>query len=54
MLYERLIEQYGTMTIPGKYFGVDNRFFRLGFGGEPFNIAEGLRRFDQALADCSN
>ncbi len=53
-LYERLIEQYGTMTIPGKYFGVDNRFFRLGFGGEPFNIAEGLRRFDQALADCSN
>ena len=53
-LYDRLIEQYGTMTIPGKYFGVDNRFFRLGFGGEPPDISEGLRRFDQALADCSN
>ena len=53
-LYDRLIEQYGTMTIPGKYFGVDNRFFRLGFGGEPSDISEGLRRFDQALADCSN
>lgn len=50
-LYSRLIEEYGTMTIPGKYFGVDNRFFRLGFGGEPAAITEGLRRFDMALAD---
>lgn len=50
-LYNRLIEEYGTMTIPGKYFGVDNRFFRLGFGGEAATIAEGLRRFDLALAD---
>ena len=50
-LYDILAQKYKTMTIPGKYFGLDNRFFRLGFGANSKEIAEGLQRFDKAIAD---
>ena len=31
-LYRRLAREYRTFTIPGRCFGLDNRYFRLGFG----------------------
>jgi aspartate/methionine/tyrosine aminotransferase len=41
-LYRVLAEKYKTFVIPGRCFEVDNRFFRLGYGGMPDEILSGL------------
>ena len=38
-----------VFIIPGRCFDMDNRFFRLGFGGTPEELTEGLRRVGLAL-----
>jgi aspartate/methionine/tyrosine aminotransferase len=50
-LYRLLAEKYKTFTIPGRCFGLDNRYFRLSFGSTHAEIVRGLENLDQALAD---
>jgi aspartate/methionine/tyrosine aminotransferase len=51
-VYRLLAEKYKTFTIPGRHFEMDNRHFRLGFGGEPEEIRIGLGNFEKALNDA--
>lgn len=46
--YRLLVEEYGTFLIPGRCFEMDNRYFRLGFGGDRSELVEGLGRFAAA------
>jgi aspartate/methionine/tyrosine aminotransferase len=48
-LYRMLAEEYRTFTVPGRCFGLDNRYFRLGFGATNEEIARGLENLDCAL-----
>jgi aspartate/methionine/tyrosine aminotransferase len=41
-LWTLLAERYKTFVIPGRCFELDNRFFRLGFGGTLEEISTGL------------
>jgi aspartate/methionine/tyrosine aminotransferase len=41
-LWRLLAEKYKTFIIPGRCFEMDNRHFRLGFGGTPEEIKIGL------------
>ena len=50
-LYRRLAEEYRTFAVPGRCFGMDNRYFRLGFGATNDEIRRGLKNLDSALAD---
>ncbi len=50
-LYRRLAENYRTFAVPGRCFGMDNRYFRLGFGATSDEIRRGLKNLDSALAD---
>lgn len=43
-LYRRLARDERTFVVPGRCFEMDNRFFRLGFGGTSEEFEEGLRR----------
>ncbi len=52
-LYRLLAEKYKTFAVPGRCFGLDNRYFRLGFGATGNEIKTGLRNLDRALADLS-
>jgi aspartate/methionine/tyrosine aminotransferase len=52
-LYRLLAEKYKTFTIPGRCFGLDNRYFRLGFGAKREEIVRGLQNLDLALADLT-
>lgn len=52
-LYRSLAEKYKTFVVPGRCFGLDNRFFRLGFGATHVEILEGLQNFDRALAEAT-
>lgn len=52
-LYTRLAETYKTFSIPGRCFGLDNRYFRLGFGAMPEEIEKGLENLGKAIADLS-
>ncbi len=53
-LYRVIAVDQEVFIIPGRCFDMDNRFFRLGFGGTSDELTEGLRRvglaLDQALA----
>jgi len=50
-IYRRLAEEYKTFVIPGWCFGVDNSYFRLGFGARPEEIKVGLENINRALND---
>ena len=47
-----LHDKYSTAVVSGSHFGVPDSF-RLGFGIEPADLAEGLRRMDLALAEMT-
>ena len=48
-LYRTIAVDQQVFIIPGRCFDMDNRFFRLGFGGTPDELTEGLRRVGLAL-----
>jgi aspartate/methionine/tyrosine aminotransferase len=50
---ELLVNQFGVLIVPGKYFAADNDeslsdYFRIGFGRA--NFPEALAAFEQAIA----
>ncbi|MEZ4440546.1 MAG: pyridoxal phosphate-dependent aminotransferase [Polyangiaceae bacterium] len=45
---ERLVEEEETIVVPGEFFGAPG-FVRLGFGGDPPMLEEGLRRLGRLL-----
>ena len=50
-LYRLLAEKFKTFVVPGRCFEMDNRHFRLGFGGSPRDIAIGLQNVDRAFKE---
>ena len=52
-LYRLLAEKYRTFAVPGRCFGLENRYFRLGFGATGDEIEKGLENLDSALAELS-
>lgn len=52
-LYRLLAEKYKTFCIPGRCFEMDNRHFRLGFGGNLPEIEIGLNNLVSALAELA-
>ena len=52
-LYRSLAENYKTFAIPGRCFGLDNRYFRLGFGAKREEIVRGLENLDRALTELN-
>jgi aspartate/methionine/tyrosine aminotransferase len=48
-LYRSIAVNHEVFVVPGRCFDMDNRFFRLGFGGTPEELTEGLRRVGLAL-----
>jgi aspartate/methionine/tyrosine aminotransferase len=51
--YVRLAEKYKTFVIPGRCFELDNRFFRLGFGGKRAHLEVGLQSLEQAAVELT-
>ncbi len=52
-LYRLLARKYKTFAVPGRCFGLDNRYFRLGFGATADEIERGLENLDRALAELT-
>jgi len=50
-LYRLLAEKYKTFVIPGRCFEMDNRFFRLGYGGTTEELKKGLENIKKALEE---
>ena len=48
----RLRESKGTFIIAGDCFGMDG-YLRIGMGGEPDQLVEGLQRVDEVIADLA-
>ena len=48
-LYQQVATEQKVFIIPGRCFDMDNRFFRLGFGGTADELTEGLRRVGLVL-----
>ena len=49
--YRLLADKYKTFVIPGRCFEMDNRFFRLGYGGTSEELEVGLRNIGLALEE---
>ena len=49
VLTTRLREEKGVLIVPGDQFGMDG-YLRIGFGGDPAQLAEGLARLRELLA----
>jgi aspartate/methionine/tyrosine aminotransferase len=49
-LYTSLATEHGVFLVPGRCFDLDNRFFRLGYGGTAEELSAGLERVGTALA----
>ena len=49
-LANRLRETEGVLVVPGDHFGLDG-YLRIGYGGRPASLREGLARLDRVLAD---
>ena len=49
-LANRLRETEGVLVVPGDHFGLDGHL-RIGYGGRPASLREGLARLDRVLAD---
>jgi aspartate/methionine/tyrosine aminotransferase len=47
-LVEKLLAEYDTLVVPGRFFGVAD-YFRIGFGMDAVVLKEGLRRLGSAL-----
>lgn len=47
-LVERLLTEYDTLVVPGRFFGVED-YFRIGFGMDAAVLKEGLRRLGSGL-----
>jgi len=47
-LVERLRDEHGVLIVPGDHFGMDG-FLRIGFGNEPADLTEGLKRIAAPL-----
>jgi aspartate/methionine/tyrosine aminotransferase len=45
-----LRQKYETKVVPGRFFGMDHHF-RIGMGGDPSILSEGLRRLSSALEE---
>ena len=50
-LYRLLAEKYRTFIVPGRCFEMDNRFFRLGYGGTSEELEIGLENIGRALEE---
>jgi aspartate/methionine/tyrosine aminotransferase len=48
-LYRLLAEKYKSFVIPGRCFEMDNRHFRLGFGGTSEELKIGLNNIEKAI-----
>jgi len=53
MLFEVLREKYETSVVPGRFFEMPDHF-RIGLGGEPEVLVEGLRRLGTALDELKS
>ena len=51
-VYRLLAEKYKSFVIPGRCFELDNRFFRLGYGGTSDELKIGLGNIEKALNDA--
>ena len=49
-LADRLRQTEGVLVVPGDHFGLDG-WLRIGYGGRPASLREGLARLDRVLAD---
>jgi aspartate/methionine/tyrosine aminotransferase len=50
--YRILLEKYATYVGPGHWFGMSDRYFRLGYGWEPKDkVAAGVKNISAALAE---
>ena len=49
-LANQLRETEGVLVVPGDHFGLDG-YLRIGYGGRPASLREGLARLDRVLAD---
>lgn len=49
--YRLLADKYKTFVIPGRCFELDNRFFRLGYGGTSEELEVGLKNIGRALEE---
>ena len=49
ILYRTLAEEHRTFVVPGRCFEMDNRFFRLGYGGTSEDIEGGLKKIQTVL-----
>jgi aspartate/methionine/tyrosine aminotransferase len=47
-LYRTLAEKYRTFVVPGRCFEMNNRHFRIGFGGDEEKIRKGLENLTKA------
>jgi aspartate/methionine/tyrosine aminotransferase len=50
-LAERLLVGEGVAVVPGRFFG-DDRGIRIGIGGEPALLREGLDAIGRVLRTC--
>jgi aspartate/methionine/tyrosine aminotransferase len=50
-LYRDLAESRGTFVVPGSSFELPSKYFRLGFGGDPMQLREGLAQLVAELDD---
>jgi hypothetical protein len=48
-LCDLLAREYGTYLVPGRFFDGMDDHFRVGFGGDPAVVAEGLARVTKAV-----
>jgi aspartate/methionine/tyrosine aminotransferase len=50
-LITRLRVEQSVLVVPGDHFGMDH-YLRLGFGGDPRHLRDGLERLGLGIADC--
>lgn len=50
-LYRMLAEKYKTFVVPGRCFEMDNRYFRLGYGGATESLITGLKNVENAIKE---
>ncbi len=50
-LVTRLRLEKSVLAVPGDHFGMDH-YLRLGFGGDPDDLRQGLARLGHGIADC--
>jgi len=51
--YICLAEKHKTFVIPGRCFELDNRFFRIGFGGDRAHLELGLQALERAAVELT-